>query len=300
MEPTVQSEGKIKTSFKITRAAWRVMMLDKELLGISALRALVGLAILGIFTAGALLLYVQLGGGFTWDSYVEQSSWPYYILLAAFLFTSYAAGNFFAGAISHAALQRFDGENPTFKSALRAARGRVGVLVAYSGLLATVGLVLRIVADRVPYAGAIAVWLTGAAWGVATMFGIPVIMSSEQKNPLRVVKTSATTFKNIWQESVFVGMSLGLIGIVFTIFSIFLLASALFVPIMFGTPATVSIVLLAIFVIMVIVLQLVMSTLHAIVMTAAYHYATTQRVPAGFDEELVRAMFRPKKKWLGV
>lgn len=43
---------------------------------------------------------------------------------------------------------------------------------------------------------------------------------------------------------------------------------------------------------------LIVSTLKTILMTAAYYYATTDKLPAGFDEELIRTMFRPKKKWL--
>jgi hypothetical protein len=302
MSGSVNKEGKLSTSLKLARAAWRVMKLDKELLGIGAISALVS-AILTVAFLVAMFVIITAANGGHWEFTSEQmqqapNGW-YYLALAAYLFVAYVSANFFSAAISHAAFERFNGNNPTFKSALKAAWSKVRALIVFSAFQATVGTVLNVIADRVPFGGRVAVWLTGAAWSVATLFAIPVIVSTGEKNPLAVVKRSAMTFKDIWGESVFIGLSLGVIGTVITLASAFLLVSVFLAAIMFGSLA-IGIVLFCLFVLIVIATQIVMSVLKAIVMTAAYYYATTNQLPAGFDEQLIRAMFRPKKKWLRV
>ena len=211
--------------------------------------------------------------------------------------TTYFVTNFFAGAISHAAFRRFDGEDPTMRESLAAAKSKSGSLVKYTGLQVTVGLVLSIIADRVPFAGKIAVWLAGATWSVASMFSIPVIMSTNETNPVRVVKKSAKTFVDIWAESVFIGLTLGVISIVATIGTMVVVLGLFALSIGFQS---VSLAILAaiIFFASVVGIALLSNTLQQIVMTAAYYYASTGKVPTGFDEELVRSMFRPKRKWL--
>lgn len=288
-------EGKMSTSVKITRAAWRTMMLDKEVLSISAISMIINTIVFAAFVYVGIFL---LPGTIIQSAdHAGSFDWKYYALLAVYLMSAYAVTNFFGGAISHAAFRRFDGGDPTLKEALAAASKKSGALIKYTGLQVTVGMVLSIIADRVPFAGKIAVWLAGATWSVASMFSIPVIMSTNETNPVKVVKKSATTFVDIWAESVFIGLTLGALSIIATIGTM-VVVLGLFAA---GVALASSALLIAAGVVLfgsVVGLALLSNTLHQIVMTAAYYYASTGKVPAGFDEELVRAMFRPKKKWL--
>jgi hypothetical protein len=298
MNPT-KKESKMSASVKVTRAAWRVMMLDKEVIGIGAISMLINIFVFMFYVAVAFfVLPMTVGhenGAMTLSGPVEE--WKYYVLLAIYLMTAYFVTNFFGGAISHAAFRRFDGEDPTARQALVAAKSKTGAILKYTGLQVTVGLVLSIIADRVPFAGKIAVWLAGAAWGVASMFSIPVIMSSDETNPVKVVKKSAKTFVDIWAESVFIGISLGVISIISTIAMMVVVLGLFAASIALesvGLAILAAIFLFASFA----GIALLTNTLQQIVMTAAYYYASTGCIPAGFDEELVRSMFRPKKKWL--
>lgn len=291
-------EGKLSASVKVTRAAWRVMMLDKEVIAIGALSAFINILIFAAYVAVAIFIFPATFSTENDAAAVSWSfDWKYYALLALYLVTTYFVTNFFAGAISHAAFRRFDGENPTARQALAAARSKAGVLLKYTGLQTTVGLILSIIADRVPFAGKIAVWLVGAAWSVATMFAIPVIMSGDETNPVKVVKKSAKTFVAIWAESVFVGIALGALSIVVTLGAA-VLAIGLFTIAATFQSVTLAVVAAVIVFAMLVGIALLFNVLQQIAMTAAYYYASTGKVPAGFDEELVRAMFRPKKKWL--
>ncbi len=81
----------------------------------------------------------------------------FYLLTLLVMFVSYIALNFYAGAISHTAFRRFEGENPTFSESIGAARARIPGLINFSALQATIGLVLNILEERLPIAGKIAV-----------------------------------------------------------------------------------------------------------------------------------------------
>lgn len=290
-------EGKMNASFKLVRAAWRTLMLDKELVGLSVLAMALQMVIFAAFIVVGIFVmpqvFVDTSENGVWD-------WRYYVLLAVYFLSVYLVANVFNGAISHAALQRFRGSDPTFGSALAASRQKFGVLFQFTALQATVGLVLNILAERLPFAGKIATALTGAAWNVATMFALPVIMDNRETKPFAVVKTSAKTFLAVWAESVFIGLSLGAISVAV---SVLLMAVMLgFLGYGFASESGVFIgiglIVLVVWMLAVVIFSLVLSALKQIVMTAAYYYATTQQIPAGFDEELVRSMFKPKKKWL--
>lgn len=296
----------VKTSIQLARAAWRVIKLDKELLGISAISAVAN-AIVFLGSIAAFIVWMfylgsikaTAGGGEAMSAEINIPTWAYWAWVGVFYLLTCILVNFFNGAITHAALRRFQGEDPTFREALAAARAKAGPLTMFAGLQATVGMVLNILENRLPLAGRIAVWLVGAAWGVATMFALPIIMSTTEKNPIKVVKQSASIFVGIWKESIFVGLSLGILSIVATVLIVFVVLG------LFMAAAAMSSIALAVtagllLLLAVLAFSVLYNALHTVVMTAAYYYASTGNVPAGFDEELVRAMFRPKKKWLGV
>jgi hypothetical protein len=290
-----KKEGKLSASVKVTRAAWRVMMLDKEVIGIAAISMTVNMIVFAAYVWVGIFLVPSV---FFVDSSQPWSfDWKYYIVLALYFMTTYFVTNFFSGAISHAAFRRFEGENPTAKEALTAARRKGWVIFKYSGLQVTVGLILNILAERVPFAGKIAVWLVGAAWSVASMFSIPLIMSSNETNPLKVVKKSAKAFIDIWAESVFIGITLGILSIIATIGTM-IVVFGLFAAAVAFESISLAVVAALVFFAAAIGIALLSYTLQQIVMTAAYYYAATGKLPTGFDEELVRSMFRPKKKWL--
>ena len=286
-------ESKFKTSMKLTRASWRVIKLNKEILGAGAIGLLVGLVIIGLYVA-ALIFGDSVF--FTNSEDYTPTIW-FYLLTLLVMFVSYIALNFYAGAISHAAFRRFEGENPTFSESIGAARARIPGLINFSALQATIGLVLNILEERLPIAGKIAVWLTGATWGVASMFAIPLIMDKDERNPITAVKLSARTFLSIWKESAFIGLSLGLIGI--AAFVILALASgALIVIAVMMSSLIIGVIAGGLFLLGLFALSIVTQSLQTVVMTAAYYYSSRGKMPAGFDEELIRSMFRPKKKWL--
>ncbi len=287
--------GKFKTSTMLGKAAWRTLKLDKEMLMASVLSMLASLVLFVVFIA--VLIFALPEGALAEEQSSIGNDVAYYAMLAVYLFVTYIIANYFTGAIAHAALERFRGGDPSLGGSLRAASSKFGPLAAFSGLQATVGLVLTILEDRLPLAGKVATWVAGAAWGIATMFVIPLIMDGQETRPLKAVRTSAKTFTKVWGESIFIGIGLGIIQVAFTLVMIFVLAGAVWLSIALSSWVF-GIVGGALFLLGVVLAAIVMSTLRTIIMTAAYYYASTDQVPTGFDDELVRSMFRPKKAWL--
>ncbi|MGZ5365402.1 MAG: DUF6159 family protein, partial [Mycobacterium sp.] len=65
---------------------------------------------------------------------------------------------------------------------------RIGPILGWTLVAFTVGLVLRFLENRFPIAGRIAVWISGAAWAIATFFVVPVIALGT--GPFRSLKRS--------------------------------------------------------------------------------------------------------------
>ncbi len=179
MEPT-QHIGKLRKGWELTKSSWRVLILDKELLSIPLIGMLVtitALIILGtVYGVGSLAMH---GGNLFsgQDSNLGYLTIPFMILVA---FTTTLIGNFFTGAVIVGATQRFHGQDPTVRSAFAATRSKLRSLALFSLLMATVGLILQAISERVPFGGRIAVWLVGAAWNLANFFALPIIVLSEE------------------------------------------------------------------------------------------------------------------------
>ena len=101
---------------------------------------------------------------------------------------------FFNVALAACAVRSLRGEDTTVGEGIPAALQRVGPILGWTLVAATVGLILRLVEERVPLAGRIAVWIAGAAWAVATFFVIPVL-ALEGGGPWRSLMRSVAVVK---------------------------------------------------------------------------------------------------------
>ncbi len=75
-----------------------------------------------------------------------------------------------------------------------------------------VGLIIRVLEEKLEFIGQIIVGWIGTAWSVASVFVIPVIITEEASiNPLTMLKKSAITLKRTWGESLagYLGLQFG-------------------------------------------------------------------------------------------
>lgn len=291
--------GRFARGWQLTKSSWQVLRLDKELAVLPALSivctiaALGGLATLAIFGLG-LAGFVSHGVNNSF-SYTAPA-WLNIIgaIIGYFVITLIA--NFFSAALIYGANQRFSGQDPTIKSSLAGARRKFYPLAGFSLLMTTVGLALQTLEERLPFAGALAVRLLGAAWSIANIFAIPLIVLSEGNvHPLDATRQSVQTIKKVWGEGVVanIGISiiagLSVLAYVALVIAIGVLGAALHLP------ASLGIIVAIVAFIGLMLLALVLSALSSIAKAALYHYAVTGSAPQLFESELLRVSITPKK-----
>jgi hypothetical protein len=155
----------------------------------------------GAIGAGLMLYF---GGYFSPGSH-SRGHFALVALIALYPLTFISV--FFNVALAAAAQASFDGRRIGLGEALGASRRRLGHIALWSLLAAGVGAVLSEIAARIPGAGRIVAWLFGAAWGLATIFVVP-LLALDDSGPIEALKGSAHLVKSKWGE----GLT-GLVGI---------------------------------------------------------------------------------------
>lgn len=274
--------GRISRTFALAGSSWRVLKADRELLVLPILSFLATAAIAATFLWPIL-------SDCTDTAACELAGADYAILAIAYAALAFVT-IFFNAALVHAANERMSGGDPTVKSALRGALGRVHRILPWALVSATVSIVLRAIEERTGALGRIIVGLIGVAWSLVTFLVVPVLVMEDVK-VTEAVKRSGSMFKRTWGENVAAQVGFGLLGVLAALpaFAIAWLAfSAGGAAALVGTLLAVTWILLAV---------LVVTTLSGIFQTALYRYAAG--LPTGaFDADLSNA-FAPRKGGLG-
>jgi hypothetical protein len=201
---------------------------------------------------------------------------------------------FFQTALTGVALMHLRGEPTSVGAGFALARAKLPQILGYALIAATVGLLLRMIQERLGLIGRLVVGFVGLAWTVATFLVVP-ILASEGVGPVDAVKRSVELLKRSWGENL---IGKGGIGVVFGL--VFFLAALLMMVLMVGAVATHSIVAVvvagAVLVLVLTLLGLIQSALQGIYSAALYRYAEAGEASVGFDQALLQQAFAPKKK----
>lgn len=268
--------GRINRGWRLLKASWQVLKEERGLLVLPILSF--------ILIAGAATGFYFLG----WDRVADTNDIgvPEYLWLAAFYFVASFVGIYFNAIVVGVAMLRLRGEDPTLGDGARLASSKLGKILAWAAVSATVGVILRSLEERFGWLGNIAIAIIGAAWGAITFFVVPVLLY-EPVGVFPSIKRSAQIFKQRWGEQ-FVGQ--GSIALILLLFSLpFILAGGL---IGIASPAVgVAIVVLAVG-----ALVSVGSVLSGIFNAALYRFATTGEASGRFDTADLEGSFRPKRR----
>jgi hypothetical protein len=277
--------GRFSNSFALVKASANVLKLDKELMVFPLMSGVATVLVAASFIAPIFMIGPEI--------FVEGESASYAAYAFGFLFylVQYFVIFFFNAALVGAALIRLDGGDPTVSDGLAIASKRMGSILGYAAIAATVGMVLRFIAERAGFLGRIVTGLIGLAWTLTTYLTVPILVTKDI-GPVDAVKESVAIFKRTWGEQVVgnFGMSLAvtLMAISWTCvgFVMMFLTSSMGV---YGVvPA------IAIWVLGYVFLALFASALNGIYTAALYRYAITG--DAGyFDADILGNAFRPKK-----
>ncbi len=268
-------------SYHLVKQSYAILKKDKEMMWFPIIS--------GILT---ILLFLS----FIIPLFVASSSFSsaYYGYLFLYYIISYFIIIFFNVGLISCARIRLNGGDPTFRDGFVEAKKHFGQIVGWALLAATVGLILRIIIDKMEerseILGAILVSLLGTAWSILTFFVVPV-MVFENKGVFSAIKGSGQLIKKTWGESL---ISTGGLGLFF-----FLLGLIGIVPIVLAvySGSTIAITItVALAILYWIVLGVIGSSLNGILIAALYQFATTGKVADGFDEDVVKGAFAHKRR----
>jgi hypothetical protein len=266
---------RLARSFRLVEQSYRLLMQDKELM----LLPLISGAVALLFIAPVILVGA-FGGAF----FFEPGPALYVPIFLMYVLV-YSVGYFFQAAVIAGATERMRGGDPTVSSALTAAARRIGPIVMWAVISATVGMILKAIQDRVGFIGKLVVGLLGAAWAFATFFVVPVVVL-EDRTIEDSFKRSVSLFKKTWGENLIGGASIGLAmfcGWVTLVAATGLLAyvAGLAALVLF-VPGAIGLIVFS-------------SALQGVFTASLFRYATEGQGPAGFDPDLLQNAFVPKR-----
>ncbi len=278
---------RLSRSWGLVKASATVLMQDKELLMFPVISSIATVVVSACFILPMLGLGALDG--------LSGNSLGIGTMIGAFLFytSQYFVIFFFNTALVGAAMMRMDGGNPTLRDGINIALSRVGSILGYALIAATVGMILRAIQERVGFVGGIIVGLLGVGWTMATFLVVPVL-AARDVGPIDAVKESAMLLKKTWGENAIgqagLGTAFGLIGFGVLFAGILLVVATAF---------TESVVLIVIAVLLVIVAMVILALIHAalsgIYAAALYRYATGGQPTSGFDSGVLESAFATKK-----
>ncbi len=199
---------------------------------------------------------------------------------------------FFNGALMAEALVVVQGGHASVGHGVATAGRRLPQILAWGLVTATVGLILSALREKGGIGGALLSILGGAAWGVATLFVLPVVIV-EGSYPVAAIKRSIAILRSLFGPGVALGglrkaWGFGIAYLVLTLGGIFLAIALIIVGVAtqnvaVGVPAIIGAVLIIGLVV------IVASALGAMVSAILYVYAVDRTTPPQVDAALLQS-----------
>ena len=254
--------------------------------------------------AGVVLVAVVLGGlGFGTGAFDleagDVNGFGFVLIALGYLF-GYGFIIYFQVALVTAVMHRMEGGDPDLRYAIRQANSRLGAIITWTIIAATVGLILRMLEtaarQRGGFMGGILASLLGFAWGLMVFFVIPVI-AAERIGGIEAIRRSSRVLKQRWGEAIIGQQGIGLIVLLATI----VLAG---IPVFIGVAAVDggATVIGAPFLVIGMLIALFMTAggaaLDSTYRAVLYEYAQNGQT-GGFSKEMLDSSFRPKSDLRG-
>lgn len=275
--------GRFANTWRLTKNSWSLLKQDRELLWLPVLSML---TILAIVAAAAVVGFVT--GSFDASGGAESVEGSAVVLGLVFAFVATATVVYFEGALVAGAHERMTGGDPTVRSAMGKAASRLPSLLGWALITLTVGLLLRILRERMGWLGQMLTFLAEAAWGVATYLVVPAIIIDDYRS-FASVKHSMSLVRRTWGENLIAQAGFGILG--FVIALPIILVAVLIATLVPGIGLYIGI---AVGVIGVLAVSVVVSALSLYFKTALYEYAADGVAHGGFDIDEMEASFRSK------
>ena len=273
---------KFSRSWALAKASASVLKSDKELLLFPVISTIAMLLVIATFAVPVFALNLFAGG--------EPDALAF-VLGFLFYVTQYFVIFFFNTALVGAAMIRLEGGDPTVKDGLNIAMSKIGPILGYAAIAATVGMILNALKERAGFLGDMVINLVGAAWTVATAMVVPILVA-QNVGPVDAIKESVMLLKKNWGENVIgnagIGMAFGLLMfatiILGIVLAVLLAQVSPWLGLGVGVLAVIAVLLLAV----------IQAALSGIYSAALYRFAVDGEAPPGFEGGALQMAFQPK------
>lgn len=287
---TQKKMGHYRRGWEITKSSWQIFKLEKrELITVELISSFLTVLLLVAFVT----MLLTLGGVTMTDSDISPT--PVGIAIGiGFYFVMNMVFTFVSALFVHLVYTRLEGKDATISESWAVVKKRAAPLALFSIVNSVVRYLIDLAQRKLPLGGKIIAFLGGIAWTVATIFAIPVIVTSDEKlTPQETIKRSAGLIRRTWGEGVIAQFGIAAITSLIAFFYM-LFFGALGALAFYATPVA-SVPVIAIGVIGLIAFMIVASILSAIAQAALFFYAKTGTEPAAFNKELLQSAMTPRK-----
>ncbi len=274
-----QPIGTLKASWLLCKEAWRFLRADSELLLVPIIVVVASMFI--FFIAMILAVVFELGAS---SMSLGQRAGSYSLAAGVYL-GLVLMGVYAQAVVANTVFTRASGGDATLGESFRSANNRFLSLLLWSVVTGTVGLILRLIADRSRLLSSLVAGLLGAAWNILTYFVVPVIVLERNNLPVSI-KRSARIFKETWGESLASNITLGAVFLFGHLAAILILIGSLSLSVALAAPllGIFAMILAAGWLISAIILQTV---LESVLRTLLYVYAAKHQIPSNFNAALL-------------
>ena len=183
----------------------------------------------------------------------------------------------------------------------KAANGKLVQIFLWACLAGSVGLIIKMIEEKLDFLGQIIMRIIGIAWSIAALFVIPVIVTEEltNRNPFSYLKKSSSIIVKTWGESlvgyvgfgalnslVFIGSFIAVIG--FDIFALTVIKGQV--------GGTLAIACSVAWLILIITFFYIVSVAEKIYRGALYLYASEGLIPEQYSQAVLETAWKTKKK----
>jgi hypothetical protein len=280
---------RIRYTWQIMGASWDILKQDKKLLVFPLLSGVCCLLVLASFAVPLIATDHWMPPARGADPAQQVI---YYTVLFLFYFCNYLVITFFNSALVFCAFARMEGRQPSIGDGVREALVRLPLIVGWSLLAATVGLVMRIIEERSSKIGGLVAGLLGMAFSVVSFLVVPILVV-ERKGPIAALTQSTKLLRQTWGDQLVGNFSFGAIFGLLGIPAFLLIFAGVFGGIASHSLA-IGIPLVAFAILYLIVLSLIQSTLQTIFQTALYLHVRAPELTHGFPVQLLSGAMAAK------
>jgi hypothetical protein len=287
--------GKIKSGLELSKQSWSALGQNRQLIlfpVISGIGMLVVTILFSIPEAFAFRPILE----------AEEPTAAQWITAFLILFLYYLVASFVVifsnTALVGATLKMIDGEPATVGDGIGVAMSRLGKIIAYSLISATVGVIARGITQSgrqsenaiVAILAAIIGGLIQGAWSILVFFAIPVIVV-ENIGVRDSLKRSFELFKQTWGEGFVGSTAIGGISCL-VMLAVVLVGGGIIAAGVLADSLALAILGGVLLILGLVVVSLLNGAVNGIFQASMYHYATTGDAGSFIDSDLARQAFQ--------